>query len=136
MGNNSFKQRKSSNIACDVLDFFLFFSLFIFWQLDFLDQTLSWKFIHLSAAPGILFVKMTGMTIMGRLHVKTWATVCKSNLCQSLHIHGKVKISLLPFLRMRIKQKVGDNLVLVNPGGLDFSDGGCYRIKTKCCSNK
>lgn len=92
-----------SNIACGGLSFFFcFFVFFLFWQLDFLDQILSWKFIHLSANAGILFVKMTGTTIMGRLHVKTWATVCKSNLHQPLHMHRKVKISFLPFLRMRI----------------------------------
>lgn len=79
MGNNTFKERESSNIVCDVLGLFWVFFFFLFWQLDFSDQTLSCKFIHLSANPGILFVKMTGMMITGRLHVKTWATVCKSN---------------------------------------------------------
>lgn len=94
-------------MACDVLGFFFFFSsLFLFWQLDFLDQTLSWKFIHLSANPGILFVKMAGMMSMGGLHVKTWAIACKFNLRRALHIHTKVKISFLPFLRIQNKKQL------------------------------
>lgn len=98
---NYFQAEKAVIIACGVLSFFsflFFFPFFLFWQLDFLDQILSWKFIHLSASPGILFAKMTGMMTMGRLHAKTWATVCKSNLCQPLLRHRKVKISPLPFL--------------------------------------
>lgn len=98
MGN--YFQVEKAVIVCGVLDFFFFFffPFFLFWQLDFLDQILSWKFIHLSANPGILFAKMTGMTAMGRLHAKTWATVCKSNFCQLLLSHRKVKIPFLPFL--------------------------------------
>lgn len=42
---------------------------------DFMDQTSFSKFIRLSAKPGTLFVKMTGLMILGRLHVKTWATM-------------------------------------------------------------
>lgn len=78
-----------------------FFSL-LFWQLDFLDQTLSLKFTHLSAMPGILFAKMTGLMILERLRVKIWAIMCKSNPYQSLKMHRMVKISLLQFLRMHM----------------------------------
>lgn len=90
---------------CGVLMFLGFVLFFLFWQLDFMDQTSFSKFIRLSAKPGTLFVKMTGLMILERLHVKTWATMCKSNLRQSLRIHGKVSISILQLLSIHIRNR-------------------------------
>lgn len=76
---------------------------------------------------------MTGLMILERLHVKTWVTVCKSNLCQSLQIHGKVNIplNLAVFKNTNQKQKAVSDLALLNSSGSNLTMTGVTESKWK-----